>query len=101
MQEFPEHWDLKTKIEFLQRKIILCSIIYYMLSDNLISDKAYDEASRQLVGLQKEYGDISDTQYGYVMYDFDGTTGFDLYNRLNDHDKDYLFGIAYRLSCKR
>ena len=100
MQLFPEDWDLKTKIEYLQRKIILCSIIYYMLSDNLISDKAYDEISKQLVEMQKEYGDVRDTQYGYVMYDFDGTTGFDLYGRLNDHDKSYLLNIAKHLAHK-
>ena len=28
------------------------------------------------------------------MYDFDGSTGFDLYERLNDHDKDYLMKLA-------
>ena len=28
------------------------------------------------------------------MYDFDGTTGFDLYSRLNEHDKKYLMSIA-------
>ena len=34
------------------------------------------------------------TQYGYVMYDFDGTTGFDLYSRLNEKDKRYLMQLA-------
>ena len=28
------------------------------------------------------------------MYDFDGTTGFDLYSRLNEADKRYLMQIA-------
>ena len=28
------------------------------------------------------------------MYDFDGTTGFDLYDRLNEHDNEYLMNIA-------
>ena len=37
-----------------------------------------------------EYGDIRDTQYGYAMDDFDGTTGFDLYYRLCDEDREYL-----------
>lgn len=26
--------------------------------------------------------------------DCDGTTGFDIYDRLNEHDKDYLMRIA-------
>lgn len=90
MQKFPENWDLKTKIEFLQRKIILNSIAYYEFNTNFLSDMYYDSICRQLVKLQEEYGDVSDTQYGYVMYDFDGSTGFDLMYRLNESDKEFL-----------
>jgi hypothetical protein len=34
------------------------------------------------------------TQYGYCFYDFDGTTGFDLWNRLTEHDKKHIKMIA-------
>ena len=78
MQKYPDNWDLKTKIEFLQRKIILNSIAYYEFDTNFLEDRYYDGLCRQLVQLQEEYGDVSDTQYGYIMYDFDGSTGFDL-----------------------
>ena len=96
MQRFPRRWDKITCIDFLQRKIILNCIAYYELNTNKISDKEYDDLSRQLVNMQ---GDpnidiINDTQYGYCMYDFDGSTGFDLYHRLNNHDKEYLMSIA-------
>ena len=87
MQTFPRRWDKITCIDFLQRKIILNSIAYYELNTSQLTDKQYDELSRQLVDMQKEV-DIKDTQYGYVFYDFDGTTGFDLYHRLNDKDKE-------------
>ena len=93
MQRFPRRWDKITCINFLQRKIILNCIAYYQLNTNKLTDKEYDELSRQLVSLQKDIN-INDTQYGYVMYDFDGTTGFDLYDRLNTHDKRYLMNIA-------
>ena len=93
MQRFPRRWDKITCINFLQRKIILNCIAYYHLNTNKLSDKEYDELSKQLVELQKNIN-INDTQYGYVMYDFDGTTGFDLYDRLNSHDKRYLTNIA-------
>lgn len=93
MQKFPRRWDKLTCINFLQRKIILNCIAYYELNTNKLSDKEYDELSKQLVELQKNVN-ISDTQYGYVMCDFDGTTGFDLYERLNDYDKKYLMSIA-------
>lgn len=95
-QRFPRRWNKKTCIDFLQRKIILNCIAYYELNTNKLSDKQYDELSKQLVRMQKEYeGNIEeDTQYGYVFYDFDGSTGFDLYHRLNEHDKKYLMQIA-------
>jgi len=93
VQKFPRCWDKITCINYLQRKIILNCIAYYELNINKLTDKEYDELSRQLVELQKDI-DISDTQYGYVMCDFDGTTGFDLYERLNDYDKKYLMSIA-------
>lgn len=93
MQKFPRSWNKITCINYLQRKIILNAIAYYELNTNRLTDKQYDELSRQLVELQKDI-DISDTQYGYVMCDFDGTTGFDLYERLNDYDKKYLMSIA-------
>lgn len=82
--------DLKTKIEFLQRKVILNSIAYYEFDTNFLSDKFYDSMSRELVVLHKEYGDISDTQYGYVFDEFDGSTGFDLVYRLGAEDREYL-----------
>lgn len=44
--------------------------------------------------MQKDIDIKNNTQYGYIMYDFDGTTGFDLYSRLNEHDKKYLISIA-------
>ena len=94
MQKFPDDWNLKTKIEFLQRKIILNSIAYYNHDTNFLSDLEYDSISKQLVALHEEYGDISDTQYGYVFEGFDGSTGFDLYYSLNDHDQAYLSNMV-------
>lgn len=93
MQKFPRRWDKLTCINFLQRKIILNCIAYYELNTNRLSDKEYDELSYQLVELQKDV-DIQDTEYGYAMYDFDGSTGFHLYDRLNTHDREYLMNIA-------
>lgn len=99
-QRFPRRWDKKTCIDFLQRKIIINAILYYELNDNKLSDKQYDELSKQLVRMQAELSPehLMETQYGYVMYDFDGTTGFDLYHRLNEKDRTYLYNIACHLS---
>lgn len=93
MQKFPRKWDKLTCVNYLQRKIILNAIAYYEFDDSRLSDKEYDELSMQLVNLHKEVN-IQDTQYGYIMYDFDGSTGFDLYGRLNDKDREYLLAIS-------
>lgn len=94
MQKFPRRWDKITCINFLQRKIILNCIAYYELNTNRLSDKEYDDLSMQLVELQQNVDVLNDTQYGYCMYDFDGNTGFDLYDRLTEQDKQYLTQLA-------
>ena len=71
MNKFPRRWSLKDKVEFLQRKIIINSIL----------------------NLQSQI-DIEGTMYGYIFYDFDGTTGFHLYDRLTEKDKNYLDNIV-------
>ena len=86
--------SIKDRIELLQRKIILNSIAYYKYNKSPMSDKAYDEMCKELVDMQKKYPNIKDTMYGYVFYDFDGTTGFDLFDRLTSKDKEYLNNIA-------
>lgn len=94
-QMFPDHWSLLTKIEFLQRKIILNSVAYYMYDESPLTDAFYDDICKQLVELHKAYNKeggnfVKDSRYGYVYYDFDGSTGFHLYNRLKPNDKYYI-----------
>ena len=93
MNKFPRRWSLKDKVEFLQRKIIINSILYYYRDTNFISDNQFDEVSAYLVNLQSQI-DIEGTMYGYIFYDFDGTTGFHLYDRLTEKDKNYLDNIV-------
>ena len=85
------------KINYLQRFILVNSYLYYEKDDSAITDKQFDEAAKQLVKLQRGY-DTSKTQYGYVFYDFDGTTGFDLWDRLNKKDKRFIQNIAERIA---
>lgn len=89
------YWSNLTKISYLQRRVIVYSIMYYELNESVISDAEYDKISKQLVKLQNEAGGLlSDTQYYYCMYDYDGSTGFDLFNRLNKNDREYLLNMA-------
>ena len=89
---FPDSWRLIDKINFVQRKILLNSIMYYQYDRNFISDFHYDDCCKKLVRLHKAYGPnfVDDSMYGYAFYDFDGSTGYHLYSRLTEEDKQWL-----------
>lgn len=82
------------KCNFLQRVIIINSIMYYELNTTKMSDKKFDSVCKQLLDLQKKTKNYNRTQYYYVFKDFDGTTGFYIWDRLNKRDKKYLLNIC-------
>ena len=74
------YWSDATKINYLQRRIIVYSIMYYEQNESCVSDQYYDSISHQLVELQRtcDPAEFRRSTYYYAMYDFDGSTGFDL-----------------------
>ena len=82
------------KCNFLQRYIIIHSIIYYVLDTNVITDKQYDAVCKQLLKLSKTTEEYESTEYYDIFSDFSGVTGFDLYYRLNKRQRKYLLNIA-------
>lgn len=91
-----KYWSNTTKMSYLQRRIIVYSIMYYEANESCVSDRFYDNISHQLVKLMQESSEeqCKATTYWYAFYDFDGSTGFDIPSRLNKHDKEYLSMIA-------
>lgn len=98
-----KYWSIKTRIEYLQRKILICSIIYYELNDNIITDNEYNIISQQLSKLltDTDISVVKKTKYYYVFKDFSSSTGFDLYNKLNNEDKQYLTDLSYMLMSRK
>lgn len=94
--KFAEDMTTKEKVEVVQRRILVHSFIYYHLNDNVIPDQRFDKLCRLLVKKIEQYGPkkMAKTEYGYVFYDFDGSTGFDLINRLNKADREKIERIA-------
>ncbi len=94
-----KYWDNKTRIEYIQRRIIVFSIMYYELSESPLDDKQYDAIAYQLVEYMnttpKEI--LEQTRYWYAFYDFDGSTGFYLPYRLTKEDKEYLLDMAIHI----
>lgn len=98
---FSAYWTGEQRIEFLQRVVLIHSFLYYELDHPIWSDAEYDEVSRQLVAEQKPMGKNwvrQHTRYGYVCYDFDGSTGMDLYRRLSKRDQEEIHQIAWMLA---
>lgn len=98
--KFNCYWTDKMKIDFLQRVILIHSYLYYQMDMTRWTDQKYDKVSRQLVNLQKQHDETwvkEQTQYGHVFYDFDGSTGFDLWDRLSGEDKVKISTIAVRM----
>lgn len=103
MYNFPIYWTDKLKIDFLQRVILIHSYLYYEADNSVWSDKHFDEVAKQLTQMQKQKSVVwikEKTQYGYAFYDFDGTTGFDLWDRLKEEDKRFIKNIADRMVRK-
>ena len=90
------YWSDSTKISYLQRRIIVYSIMYYEHNESCVSDFYYDSISRQLAELQNScsFEEFRKSTYYYAMHDFDGSTGFDIPSRLTEYDKKHLTMIA-------
>lgn len=88
------YWSNKMKCEYVQRNIIVHSILYYELSESVIDDKMFDLICKQLLELEKQTKNYNQTEYYYVFKDFKGETGYYIWDRLKEFDKMYLKLIA-------
>lgn len=90
------YWSNATKISYLQRRIIVYSIMYYEQNESCVSDYEYDSISHQLVKLMNSStkADCEASTYWYAMKDFDGSTGFDIPSKLTEMDRKYLSNLA-------
>ena len=93
------YWSDSTKISYLQRRIIVWSLMYYEHNESCVSDLVYDAVSYQLVELQSKASvdEFKKSTYYYAMYDFDGSTGYDIPSRLTKQDRKYLTELANKI----
>lgn len=84
------------KLSFIQRMILVHSYIYYELNYNVLTDKEYDDLMVTYSNLQQwtNKKELLETEYGYVFYDFSNATGFDLYSRLLEADKEKIVNLS-------
>lgn len=75
--------SIEEQIDFLTRKVIINSIIYYDYNRNIMSDKNYDLTMRQLDDIIKCNKDkLNKCFYGCILNDFTADTGFDLISKV-------------------
>lgn len=95
---FKPHWDVKTRIELLERWILVQSYAYYELNDNIASDFEYDDNAKQLIKLISENPEdhYNSRYYSYFSkYEPGCTSGFELLGKVKKKDKT-LYNIIYR-----
>lgn len=86
------------KISYRERQILIHSYIYYHLDKNVISDKLYDKLSYGLVDMIKQYpSEFAESEYYNLFKDFDGSTGFDLHDKLTPSQKEMVEQISNML----
>lgn len=62
-----------------RRQVLVHSVIYYNMDDNIISDRQWSEWAMELAKLQKQYPDISKTCWRAEDFEgFEGSSGYDL-----------------------
>jgi len=84
------------EINRLQTAIIITSHAYYELSRSLMTDFKYDLITKNYLELIKGV-DISTTKYAEAFYDFDGSTGFDLFSKLSSNTKMTIRILTQRM----
>lgn len=90
------YWTGKQKIELLQRWILVHSYIYYELNDSVVPDAQFDNNCRHLIRLQKAYpDDFKESRYYYAMNEFDGSTGYGFYEKLDPDMQNNISRDAY------
>lgn len=94
------YWRFVDQVEYVQRRVIVYSIMYYINNESCVSDRYFDTLAKQLVAMQSKLSEseLLATKYGYALKRFDGTTGFDIYTKLTKRDRAYLSNIASHVS---
>lgn len=71
--------EIRELITRRRRQILVHSIIYYKLNDNLVSDAQWAEWATELEELQRQYPEISEScPLAEAFQNFDHSTGMNL-----------------------
>ena len=78
------YWKSKARIDLLQKWILVHSFLYYELNESIVSDEMFDNNCLQLYKFKVKYKQsYRKSNYYYAMKNFDGSTGFGYFEKLN------------------
>lgn len=95
---FKPEWDAKTRIELLERWVLVQSCAYYEMNENIVSDFDYDANVKFLFELMKDFPDDHHNSRYYLYFSkFEPgcTSGFELINKVKKQDST-LYGMIFR-----
>lgn len=91
--DYAEYEQIKELITRRRRQMLVHSIIYYKLNDNLISDSKWSQWALELENLQNEYPEIaSQCPYAEEFAEFNHSSGMNL-----PLDDDWAYNKALQL----
>ena len=77
--------NIADRIKQLRLELLVHSVIYYELNDNIITDAEWSKRAMELVSISAKYPEIAENTPLAEMYKgFDGSTGFDLAAKADD-----------------
>ena len=91
---------LLERIVELQKMILVNSIAYYELDENLVPDYKHDQWAKRLQEVLTDNPIAELSPLHYVFYSYTkgtGTSGFNLISRLTDEDLNKYYWIAQRM----
>lgn len=89
------YWKVSTKIQLLQRWVLVHSYLYYSIDNSIIPDYMFDNNSRQLYKMQNKFKkSFKKSKYYYAMKEFDGSSGFGLFEKLTHKDQEIVMRDA-------
>ena len=93
--KYNKPFSFAERIQLLERSILVNSLAYYILDDNILNDFQYDDNAKELAELKKEHPeDFKRSRYYEYFKDYCNddnmvyTSGFDLLEKVRKADYD-------------
>jgi len=97
------YWSCVTKVDYLQRLILVCCISYYELNENFVTDTRFDQIVKQYKLMYAMLTPVQQqsTRYYYVLKDLSDVSLFETIYILTQEDKQVIYDKAVDVLKRR